>query len=308
MQQVTLGKTGLEVSRLGVGLSEIGSELSFDDVQQAGNVLNNALDSGINFLDTSACYNISEELIGRTIANRRDEYVLATKAGHVTGGYQGEPWTYQTVADSIDRSLERMKTDHVDLVQLHSCGVDVLEKGDVIRALQEARDAGKTRFIGYSGDNAAAHWAVDSGLFDTLQTSFNLADQHARTTGLLEKAEQNELGVIIKRPIANGAWRVARQTASSGDLRAYASAYVERATKMAELGDIPGEPDDQVLFSLGFTFQHPQVDVAIVGTKNPDHMKSNIRMVEEQIPVDASAVEELQRRFEKLDDGWTQRT
>ncbi|MEX0762914.1 MAG: aldo/keto reductase [Dehalococcoidia bacterium] len=308
MQQVTLGKTGLGVSRLGVGLSEIGSELSFDDVQQAGNVLNNALDSGINFLDTSACYNISEELIGRTIANRRDEYILATKAGHVTGGYQGEPWTYQTVADSIDRSLERMKTDHVDLVQLHSCGVDVLEKGDVIRALQEARDAGKTRFIGYSGDNAASHWAVDSGLFDTLQTSFNLADQHARTTGLLEKAEQNEIGVIIKRPIANGAWRVARQAVSSGDLRAYASIYVERATKMADLGDIPGEPDDQVLLSLGFTFHHPQVDVAIVGTKNPDHMKSNIRMVEDQLPVDAGVVEELQRRFEKLDDGWTQRT
>ena len=144
MQKRILGKTGLEVSRLGVGLSEIGYHLTFAEEERASQVLNTALDAGINFLDTSACYNISEELIGRTIAHRRDEYVLATKCGHVTGDYQGEDWTAQTVTDSIDRSLIRMKTDHLDIVQLHSCDVGVLEKGDVIEALQAARDAGKT--------------------------------------------------------------------------------------------------------------------------------------------------------------------
>ena len=102
MQQTTLGRTGLQVSRLGAGLAEIGFQLSLDEEARAGNVLNTALDAGINFLDTAACYNVSEELIGQTIAHRRDEYVLATKAGHVTGGYEGEAWSAKTVADSIE--------------------------------------------------------------------------------------------------------------------------------------------------------------------------------------------------------------
>ena len=128
-------------------------------------VLNTALDNGVNLLDTAACYGNSEELIGDAVSSRRDEYILATKAGHAAGDETGEAWTGPTVARSIDRSLRRLKTDHVDIVQLHSCDVDVLEKGEVIRALEDAREAGKTRFISYSGDEEAAAWAVDSGIF-----------------------------------------------------------------------------------------------------------------------------------------------
>ncbi|MCD6286484.1 MAG: aldo/keto reductase [Anaerolineae bacterium] len=159
METRVLGRTGLEISRLGVGLAEIGG-LDLAEAKQAAEVLNLALDSGITFFDTAACYGNSEELIGRTIAHRRAEFVLATKAGHVAGGYDGESWTAQTVRDSIDRSLKRLRTDHLDVIQLHSCDVDVLERGEVIEVLQEAKQAGKTRFIGYSGDNERALWAV----------------------------------------------------------------------------------------------------------------------------------------------------
>jgi aryl-alcohol dehydrogenase-like predicted oxidoreductase len=93
MEMRRLGKTELTISRLGAGLAEIGFELTPEDVLQAGRVLNAALDMGINFLDTAACYNISEELIGATVAGRRQEFILATKAGHVAGDYTGEPWT-----------------------------------------------------------------------------------------------------------------------------------------------------------------------------------------------------------------------
>ena len=168
-------------------------------------MLSAALDNGINFLDTAACYGRTEELIGRTVAHRRDEYVLATKAGHVAGDANGEPWTAETIEHSIDRSLRRLKTDRVDLVQLHSAGLEQLRQGEIIEALRKARDAGKTRFIGFSGDNEAAEWAVGSGEFATLQTSFNLVDQHARD-GLLQKARAGGMGVIIKRPVANGVW------------------------------------------------------------------------------------------------------
>ena len=108
MEVATLGKTGFKVSRLGAGLAEIGM---LSDVLAAGQLLNAALDGGINFLDTAACYGNSEEWIGRTISHRRGEFILATKAGHVTGGYEGQEWTAQTILDSIERSLARMKID-----------------------------------------------------------------------------------------------------------------------------------------------------------------------------------------------------
>lgn len=308
MQTVDFGKTGYTVSRLGAGLAEIGSELDFDDVEQAGNVLNNALDLGINFLDTAACYGISEELIGRTVANRRDEYVLVTKAGHARGdGLNGSDWTYETVRDSIDRSLRRLNTDYVDLVQLHSCGISDLEKGDIIRALEDARDAGKTRMIGYSGDNEAAHWAVDSGIFATLQTSFNVVEQRAYASGLLEKCAEKGIGVIVKRPIAGATWGMAKAGMDSSR-RGYDNTYLQRCRDVQAQGDVPGEPEDPIIAAMGFTLAHPEIHVAIIGTKSPRHMVSNIETLDDALTIDSAFVDALHDRFAALDDEWRQLT
>ena len=301
MQMRPLGNTGLNVSRLGAGLARIGRELTLADVDEAGQVLNAALDGGINFLDTAACYDISEELVGRTVAHRREEYVLATKCGHVTGDASSQSWSVETIQQSIDRSLTRMKTDHLDLLQLHSCGVEVLERGEVVDALLDAKAAGKTRFVGYSGDNEAAQWAVESGLFDTLQTSFSVVDQYARTR-LFEPATDRGMGIIIKRPIANGAWGADRSP------HAYAREYNRRAQIVSEMGPIPGAPDDDVLAAMGFVLAHPEVDTAIVGTRNPSHMRANIDMVETQLPVSIEFVAELHRRFDEIGEIWTQET
>ena len=301
MERRTLGKTGLVVSRLGVGLSEVGFELTAADVDRAAAVLNAALDAGITFLDTAACYNVSEELLGKAVSHRREEFVLATKCGHVTGGYEGESWTRKTIRDSIDRSLERMKTDHVDLVQLHSCGVDVLERGDAIDELERARDAGKTRFIGYSGDNDAALFAVRTGRFDTLQTSFNLTDQKARYE-LFGEARARSMGIIAKRPIANGAWGT-QQSPSD-----YASDYFSRYQAMIAEGTLSGAPDDRIALALGFTLSHDEVDVAIVGTNNAAHMKSNIALVTAGLSVDPTVLADLRARFDRLGADWPQMT
>jgi aryl-alcohol dehydrogenase-like predicted oxidoreductase len=304
MQTIPLGKTGFEVSRLGVGLSEIRGA----GVKKASQVLNAALDAGINLLDTSTCYGDSEDLVGAAVSGRRDEYFLATKAGHSNEHTTGREWTYEIITSSVDASLRRLQTDHLDLVQLHSCGVDVLEEGGVITALQEARDAGKTRFIGYSGDNEAAHWAVDSGLFDTLQTSFNIVEQRARTSGLLGKAADAGMGVIAKRPIANAVWGVARRDGEQGEVTGYGAEYFKRALQMTAEGPIEGEPDDAVKTALGFTFSHPQVSVAIVGTRNERHMASNIQLVEGGVGLPDAVVAALHDRFDRLGDGWGQRT
>ena len=302
METRPLGNTGLEVSKLGIGLAEIGMHLSAADQSRAAVVLNTALDNGVNLLDTAACYGNSEELIGDAVSSRRDEYILATKAGHAAGDETGEAWTGPTVARSIDRSLRRLKTDRVDIVQLHSCSVDILEHGEVIRALEDAREAGKTRFISYSGDNEAAAWAVDSGIFATLQTTFNLVDQNARRS-LLEAAHNAGMGVIIKRPIANGIWGGGtdqpRATSRYDDIN-------ERVMAMMNAGPVAGAPDDRILLALGFTFAHPQVDTAIVGTTNPAHLLSNIELMNSGLGIADGVVEELYRRFDSLGADWQQ--
>ena len=260
----------------------------------------------MNFLDTAACYGISEELLGIVASERRNEFVLATKAGHFLPRGEGEDWTYDLVTSSIDRSLELMKTDHVDLVQLHSCVIEVLERGDVIRALQDARAAGKTRFIGYSGDNENAKWAVTSGLFDTLQTSFNLVDQSARTN-LFADVGEKEIGLIIKRPIGNAVWGAPSDPEPYDHLADYTAEYYRRAGVMAADGPLADDPEDRIRLALGFTFAHPEVDVTIVGTQRPHHMKSNIEMVSEPMNVSEATVSDLHSRWEKHSDGWVQR-
>ncbi len=305
MEMSTLGRTRLRISRLGVGLAEIGYQLATADEKQVGRVLNAALDGGVNFFDTAGCYGVAEELIGKTIAHRRDEFILATKAGHVgDGGFSPDDWTAATVEKGIDRSLARLKTDYLDLVQLHAVEIDSPPPDEVIRALMDARQAGKTRFVGYSQENEAAEWAVESGLFDTLQTTFNLVDQRARY-GLFDKAKAAGVGIILKRPIANAMWgrgALPDDYYNAGD--GVGDELVERARGMAALGPIPGAPDDPIALALGFVLAHPEVDTAIVGTRSLEHMLANIEIVEKQLPIPGQVVDELHRRFDRLGGDW----
>tara|TARA_Y100001970_G_C14233915_1_gene860615 strand:+ start:522 stop:1448 length:927 start_codon:yes stop_codon:yes gene_type:complete len=308
MKKNVLGKTKIEISPLGIGLSEIGSELSINDDKKASELLNFSLDNGINFLDTASCYGVSEELIGRTVSHRRDEYYIASKAGHANGNLSGSDWSYETIKNSIDRSLKRLKIEYLDLIQLHSCDIDTLKNGECISAVQDAQKEGKTRFIGYSGDNDAAHWAVNSNIFSTLQTSFNLVEQRARTTGLLEKAKKNNMGIIIKRPIAGGSWNKASSKNSEQKIRNYDDPYLKRAMSMRGLGKIKNESQNGILTSMGYTIQNPNVDVMIIGTTNINHLKNNLDIIDKELPIDENIIIELNKRFELLDNDWYQRT
>ena len=299
MEMATLGKTGLRVSRLGAGLVGIGGHPSMDDVSMPGRLLNAALDAGINFLDTAECYGVSEELIGKTIAHRRHEYVLATKAGHLTMGHSGTPWTGETVSRGIELSLQRLSTDYLDLVQVHAYDISAPTPDDVLQALLDAKRAGKTRFLGYSGENEDARWALDTGHFDTLQTAFSVADQRARY-GLFEMAEERGVGIIGKRPIANAMWGREERPPGSGT----SAKLWERSKAMAGMGPIPGAPKDGIELALGFVLGHPEVDTAIVGTTSPEHMLSNIDIVENRLPMKEGVLAELRRRFDEVGADW----
>jgi hypothetical protein len=300
MEYRLLGETGCKVSRLGLGLAQIGA-FELTDTNVVERLLNTALDMGINFFDTAASYRNSEALIGRAISHRREEFFLATKCGHWAAEV---PWTADTVRTHIERSLRRLDTDHLDLVQLHSCDEELLGEGEVVQALIEARESGKTRFIGYSGDNLAAAVAVDSGTFHTLQTTFNLIDQKARK-GLLERAKDAKMGVIAKRPIANGVWGGSLENSNS---TVQFDTMMHRANIMLALGPIPECPAGRIELAMGFTFAHSAVDVGILGTTNPEHLKENVRIFEEALPIADEVVNELCLRFDTVGAEWKQLT
>jgi aryl-alcohol dehydrogenase-like predicted oxidoreductase len=170
------GKTDMQIGVLGFG----GAEIGYEPAEQAtvDKLLNGALDAGLNVVDTAECYRESEVLIGNAIAARRKEFYLFTKCGHTSEPPKDGPdWSKEGVLQSIERSLKRLKTDVIDLVQLHSCSLEELKNGACIEGLEQAKKQGKTRYIGYSGDSTTAKWAIECGRFDTLQTSINICDQ-----------------------------------------------------------------------------------------------------------------------------------
>ncbi len=270
MERRALGRTDMRVSVLGFGGSEIGYEgVSADVVRR---LLNAALDAGLNVIDTAECYVDSEALIGGAVASRRADYFLFTKCGH-PGGFGSADWRPASLLSSIQRSLKRLRVDYVDLVQLHSCSEAELLRGDVIVALEQARERGYTRYIGYSGDGAAARHAIECGRFDTLQTSVSIADQEALEL-TLPLARRRNMGVIAKRPLANVAWRTGRKPAS-----AYHHTYWERLRKL-DYDFIEADRHAAVATALRFTLTVPGVHTAIVGTTNPDRWAQNAALLE----------------------------
>ena len=302
MEMATLGRTGLRVSRLGVGLVEIGIQLTEGETELAGRILNTALDGGINFLDTAECYGISEDLIGATVSHRRSEFILATKAGHPSHGENWPRFTGETVRRNIERSLRRLRTDHVDLLQIHAYDVFGEPPDDVVEEVLRAKKEGKTRFVGYSQENEEAVWAIDSGLFDTLQTAFHIMDQRARYD-IFERATAAGMGIIAKRPVGNAMWGRAFRSEDHYE-NTVARRLRQRAEKMRDLGPIEGEPENHIETALGFVLAHPEVHTAIVGTRNPDHMRSNIEMVTGRPALDPGLVAELHRRYDQAGADW----
>lgn len=268
MQKRKLGRTDLWVTPLGFGGAELGFQ-AHDGQAAIAKLLNQALDAGLNVIDTASAYKASEALIGNAVSTRRKEFYLFTKCG-ATDGFTRKDWTRKGITEQLDSSLKLLKTDYLDILQLHSCDSETLRQGECIRALEDARSAGKTRYIGYSGDGEHARYALDLDVFDTLQTSISIADQQPiRLT--LPLANQKQVGVIAKRPIANVAWRTGKMPEDS-----YHHTYFERLQALAY--PFLSEPLEQAaLHALHFTLGQMAVSVAIVGTTKPGRFEQNLR-------------------------------
>ena len=267
----TLGRTGLDVSVLGFGGSEIGFERA--GLTTVRRLLDNALAAGLDVIDTAECYGDSEALIGAALAGRRADVRLFTKCGHFEGTGRDD-WRPASLERSIARSLRRLRTDHVDLLQLHTCSLEDLRRGVVIEVVERARERGQARFLGYSGDGVAARYAVECGRFDTLQTSISVADQEAIEL-TLPLARARNVGVIAKRPIANAAWRAGRRPDN-----AYHQVYWDRLQRL-DYDFLRWPPAESIGAALRFTAAVPGVHTLVVGTTRPGRWRENAAWLED---------------------------
>lgn len=290
MQTRALGQTGLRASVLGFGAIPVGDpELG---EAAAGAMLNRVLDAGITLIDTARSYGLAEERIGRHLAHRRGEFVLSTKVGY---GVEGcHDWTHACVAKGVDAALRRMRTEHIELVHLHSCPVEVLEHNGVLEALEAAREAGKITAVAYSGDNEAFDWAVRDGRVQAVQPSINLCDQRALgPTGRL--AASRGMAVLAKRVLANAPWRPpgGHETSEEIDYR----------QRFARLRPLLPETSDWAALALRFVAFAPPVSCALIGTASPAHLAANVAAVEAG-PLPAEVVDAVAEAWRRQGQDW----
>jgi len=211
MQYRVLGKTSLKISEIGYGTWGLGGD-SYGPVDDSNSIrcLRKAFDLGVNFFDTSDLYGSghSEEIIGEAFNSSRSDVIIATKVGLLphSGFYMPQDLSSEYIKKAIDSSLQRLKTDYVDLYQLHSPEVDYLiNHPEVFRTLDELRQDGKIRHIGLSARSPKdALMLLNLYPFESVQVNFNLIDHRALDDGLFDKANSDNIGIIARTPLCFG--------------------------------------------------------------------------------------------------------
>ena len=198
MNKRTLGTTGWEISTIGFGAIKL-PQIS---QKECDTLLNRAIDLGINFVDTADCYGDSEEKIGKALSNRRNEFYLSTKIDE-----RDKPG----VSKKLERSLQRLKTDWIDLVLFHDVREaeyeTIFERGG-LDALERAKEQGKVLQIGISIHHSISIMkkAVDIGAFSVLMVAYSPIDEDRLTSDILPSAYQKGVGLVAMKPLAGASW------------------------------------------------------------------------------------------------------
>jgi aryl-alcohol dehydrogenase-like predicted oxidoreductase len=272
MEKRTFGNTGMAVTTLGYGAMEF----RHVDETQAGRLLAGVLDAGINFIDTSPDYGPSEDRIGKWIAHRRDEYFLATKCGcnvPLQGGDDAPRhiWTGAQVRHNIEHSLKRLRTDYVDVWQVHSAPPDELAQSDVLETMLRIKEEGKVRHIAVSMSGAAAgrgygqlrpYLDGDWDAFAAIQVWYSALARASENA--MSEAAQRGKGMIIR-----GVVRTVEPYESLTD-------FMDKVG----LNDLRASGESAAQFLLRFAISHPALHTTIIGTKSLDHLADNVKAVE----------------------------
>ena len=278
LPKAVLGRTNLNVTRLGWGAAD--RRVWNEDLAES--MCNSVLDAGINYVDTANDYGRSEEFIGKLISHRRDEFYLASKCGCAPGG-GSHVWTKENAFRGLHESLSRLRTDYLDLMQLHNPTVNECERGRLVEALNEMRDQGKVRWIGISTTLPHLPTFLEWGVFDTFQIPYSaLERQHEEWIAQVAEAG---IGTVIRGGVALG---------EPGQGLGIPERW--RGFSGAKLEDLQEADESRTAFMLRFTLTHPGIDTIIVGTQNLAHLRENVVAVNRG-PLPADVYEEAKRRL-----------
>ena len=249
MQYVTLGKTGLKISRMGFG----GIPIQRIDREGTKVLMERLLEEGINYIDTARGYTVSEEFLGYALEGIRDRFVLATKS---------MSRTKEAMAADIEKSLSNLRTDYIDLYQVHNPNLEQLEQvispGGALEALLEAKEAGKIGHIGLTAHSVAVfERALELPWVETIMFPYNIVESQGEE--LMHRCTEKNVGFIDMKPLAGGA--------------------IEDAS-----------------LALRFVCSNPDVTVVIPGMYDLAEIEQNLKAVNDETPL----TEEEKAGFEQV--------
>ncbi len=291
MRKRTLGKTGIEVSELGFGCWAIGgTSYGKTDGRESLKALSCAFDRGINFFDTADAYGHghSESLIGETFkeSSKRAQVVIASKVGwdfyHGGGKRNFDP---DYIRFACGESLKRLKTDYIDLYQLHNPKFDVIEKGTAFTVLEELKKEGKIRFWGVSIHTSDEGKAVIEKGASTIQAIYNLLDQRIKDE-LIPICEEQEIGLIAREPLYCGllSGKYNSTTKFSKDDHRNRWMKDKFLTDLKKIERIKSAFDHQKIplkqAAIEFVLHNQAVSVVIPGIKTVSHLEDHLKAVE----------------------------
>ena len=247
MEYRTLGKTGLKISRMGFG----GIPIQRIDAEGTKTLIYKLRESGVNYIDTARAYTVSEEYLGYALEGIRNDFVIATKSGSRTKG---------AMAADVDISLKNLRTNYIDLYQIHNPSPAALDEivapGGALEALQEAKAAGKIGHIGITLHTVELfERAVEFDWVETIMFPYNLVETQAQE--LIERCAERNIGFIDMKPLAGGAI-------------------------------------DDATLALRFIAANPDITVVIPGMADPKELEQNLAAMEDSSPLTEDEIKKIQ--------------
>ena len=314
MEYRTLGRTGVQVSTLALGAMNFGA-IGKTSQEEATAIVDGALAAGINLIDTADRYGNgeSEEMVGRAIAGRRDDIVLATKFYSPMSDERNHQGTSRRwMITALENSLRRLGVDHIDLYQVHRWDPTTSDD-ETLSALTDLQRAGKIRSFGSSTYPAyrivQAQWAARDnrlGRFVTEQPGYSIL-QRGIETHVLPVTEEYGMGVLAWSPLASG-WlsgairagqEISTNRASNPRVQArfdltdpVNQAKLDAVERLATIADEAGLT--LVQLALGFVTAHPGVTSALIGPRTTDHLQAQLAAAETVLSTDVlDAIDEI---------------
>lgn len=296
MEYRDLGETGMRVSEISLGTWAFGGDWGTVGEDDAYAALNRAVDLGVNFLDTADVYGDgrSEKLIGRLLKNRpNDNILVGTKAGRRLDPHTAEGYNYDNLSAFVERSLENLGVEALDLLQLHCPPTETYRQDSTFEALDRLQEAGKVRNYGVSVEKVEeARMALSYPNVKTVQIIFNIFRQKPAEE-FFPIAEERNIGILARVPLASGLLSgkmTADRAFTEDDHRnfnregqafdrgeTFSGVDFETGLRAAEeLKDLVPEGYTLAQFALRWILMHPAVSCAIPGGKNPSQVEDNV--------------------------------